>query len=90
MEIPKSDWQEKVAWQFVDKAWWPLLAKWGTMKFELAELAYGPLASLCLRAIKMMCRYKDEGLASRIHELAGRYQKRPQEGWMPPDDWPKN
>jgi hypothetical protein len=34
-----------------------------------------------------ICRHKDRSHARLLHDLAGRYQTRPQEGWSAPDDW---
>jgi hypothetical protein len=40
-----------------------------------------------IREIARLNKHKDESLASKLHELAGKYQRRPQEGWRPPEDW---
>ena len=46
-----------------------------------------PLVKACLWLIGVFNRTKDRDLADILHEAAGRYQTRPQEGWVAPPDW---
>lgn len=43
--------------------------------------------SCVVRVTHLLCRSKDRTIATRLHELAGHYQTRPQEGWSAPPDW---
>jgi hypothetical protein len=45
------------------------------------------LTKMCLFLIRKLNRCKDDRLADTIHELARRYQTRPQDGWIAPFDW---
>ncbi len=42
---------------------------------------------VCLKVIAFFYRVKDNQLADKLHDFAGRYQSRPQEGWSPPKEW---
>jgi hypothetical protein len=48
------------------------------------------ITRLLIDMIKKINPCKDESLADLLHETAGRYQKRPKEGWSCPDDWPED
>ena len=48
------------------------------------------ITQLLIGVIKKINTCKDESLADLLHETAGRYQKRPKEGWSCPDDWPED
>lgn len=45
------------------------------------------LTRLCIWLIRRLNRTKDNSLARELHELAGEYMTRPQDGWMPPLYW---
>ena len=45
------------------------------------------LTRFLLRLILIMNQTKDDSLSNKLHELAGLYQRRPQDGWYPPSDW---
>lgn len=57
----------------------PVVRDWWSWELRFAKL--------CLWAIQVVCRHKDESLATMIHDVAGLYQRLPQDGWMPPPDW---
>lgn len=45
------------------------------------------LPKLFIKIVGTFYRIKDERLSHLIHNFAGEYQRRPQEGWSPPEDW---
>ena len=45
------------------------------------------LPKLFIKTVSLFYRVKDERLSQLIHNFAGEYQRRPQEGWSAPEDW---
>jgi len=42
---------------------------------------------VCMKVIHYFHGHKHNSLAIMLHDFAGQYQRRPQEGWKAPDDW---
>lgn len=55
--------------------------------YEVKLFARRQCTEKALWLIQTVNRNKNEGLAEELHEIAGKYQRRPQEGWSPPSDW---
>lgn len=54
---------------------------------DVRETICNRITNLAIWIIPIMNKTKNNWLANRLHELAGRYQTRPQEGWTAPSDW---
>lgn len=58
------------------------------MVYEIKYTIRNTLTKALIWGIEKLNPSKDDRLSSTLHELAGTYQTRPQEGWKPPHDWP--
>ncbi len=57
------------------------------VRFRLGEHLRVNLTKVFIKGIQFINTSKDRTLAYELHNLAGLYQPRPKEGWMPPPDW---
>ncbi len=45
------------------------------------------LPKILMSLVGRFYKIKDNQLANKLHEFAGRYQSRPTDGWTPPPEW---
>jgi hypothetical protein len=55
--------------------------------YEMQSTLQWKVTNLLVSLITKLNPHKDDGLATLLHETAGLYQRRPQDGWTCPTDW---